>query len=221
MYFLERAVYRDREHAGQALAEELRGRVRPGAVVLAVPNGGVAVAAPVAKALEASLGLLVVRKIQIPGNTEAGFGAVAADGSTVLDEDFARRLGLSSRQVAAQREKALTSVRERLAGYGDWAELPSLTDREVVLVDDGLASGATMEAAVAIVRQHNPRRVILAAPTASARAVERLSPLVDELVAPHVGRGRVFAVAAAYQRWYDVSDAEVRGLLAGLEGDHG
>jgi putative phosphoribosyl transferase len=213
MDYQEQAVYRDRQHAGELLAAELSGRVGPGAVVLAVPNGGVAVAAPVARALGASLGLLVVRKIQIPGNPEAGFGAVAADGSTVLDQNMADRLGLSERQVAAQRAKALASVRERVAGYGEWAELPPLAGREVVLVDDGLASGATMEAAVAIVKAQRPRRVILAAPTASSRAVARLVPLVDELVAPHVGRGPVFAVAAAYQRWYDVEDAEVRGHL--------
>lgn len=214
--FFGRARYRDREEAGRVLARELAGRVGPGAVVLAVPNGGVAVAAPVARALGATLGLLVVRKIQIPGTTEAGFGAVAADGSTVLDQGLVDRLGLGPRQVAAQREKALASVRERLAGYGDWASLPPLAGREVVLVDDGLASGATMEAAVAIVRSLGPGRVVLAAPTASSRAVRRLTPLVDELVAPHLGRGPVFAVAEAYERWYDVDDAEVRELLAQL-----
>lgn len=215
MTFRDSAIYRDREQAGQVLAAELSGRVGPGAVVLAVPNGGVAVAAPVAQALGATLGLLVVRKIQIPGNPEAGFGAVAADGSTVLDQNLAHRLGLRPHEVAAQRDQALASVRARVAGYGSWARLPALAGREVVLVDDGLASGATMEAALAIVRAQKPRRVILAAPTASSRATARLRPLVDELVAPHVGRGPVFAVAEAYQHWYDVDDAEVRRLLAG------
>jgi len=209
--------YRDREQAGEVLARELEGRVGAEAVVLAVPNGGVAVAVPVARVLGARLGLLVVRKIQIPGNTEAGFGAVAGDGSTVMDQDLLRRLRLTPGQVETQRQKALASVRRRLERYGPWAAPPELAGREVVLVDDGLASGSTMAAAVALVRASEPARVIVAAPTASSRAVKRLSPLADLLVAPHVGRGPVFAVASAYERWHDLSDDQVRELLAGLQ----
>ncbi|RJX28732.1 MAG: phosphoribosyltransferase [Desulfarculus sp.] len=211
--------YRDRAEAGQALAELLLGRAGRDNLVLAVPNGGVAVAAPIAQALAAPLRLLVVRKIQFPHNTEAGFGAVAADGSAVVDRALTQHLGLSPAVVQAQTQAALASVQARLAVYGPWARLPRLAGRELILVDDGLASGSTMEAAIAIVRAQGPARVTVAAPTASARAAARLSPLADELVVPHVGRGPVFAVASAYARWYDVGDAEVLAMLERLNPD--
>jgi predicted phosphoribosyltransferase len=210
----EAPQYQDRAEAGRVLAGLLLHYKQADPVVLAVPNGGVAVAGPVAEALGAPLHLLVVRKIQIPGNTEAGFGAVSADGTAVIDERMVRGLGLSPRQVEAQRAEALKSVHDRLARYGGAATPPSLKDRTVIIVDDGLASGATMEAAAAIVRKSNPAALAIAAPTGSERAVLRLGPLADELVCPHVGRGPVFAVANAYRKWYDVEDAEVLALLA-------
>ncbi|MEW5912307.1 MAG: phosphoribosyltransferase family protein [Thermodesulfobacteriota bacterium] len=211
--------YRDRAEAGRELAGLLGARAGRDNLVLAVPNGGVAVAAPIAQALAAPLRLLVVRKIQFPHNTEAGFGAVAADGSAVIDRALAQQLGLSPAVVQAQTQAALASVQARLAVYGPWARLPRLAGRELILVDDGLASGSTMEAAIAIVRAQGPARVTVAAPTASARAAARLAPLADEMVTPHVGRGPMFAVAEAYARWYDVSDAEVLALLERLNPD--
>lgn len=211
--------YRDRRQAGEVLAGLLADRAGRDNLVLAVPNGGVAVAAPIARRLAAPLRLLVVRKIQFPQNTEAGFGAVAADGSAVVDRALADRLGLGPQVIQAQTQAALASVQRRLAVYGDWARLPRLAGRELILVDDGLASGSTMQAGLAIVRAQSPARVTVAAPTASARAAARLGPLADELVVPQVGRGPVFAVAAAYARWYDVDDAEVLALLERLNPD--
>ncbi|MCB2187470.1 MAG: phosphoribosyltransferase [Deltaproteobacteria bacterium] len=184
--------------------------------MLAVPNGGVAVAEPLARQLGAVLKLLVVRKIQIPGNPEAGFGAVGAGGGRVLDQGLLAILGLSPAQVEAQSAKARESVRRRLAEYGEWARLPPLTGRTLLLVDDGLASGSTMAAAVELVRAEKPARVVVAAPTASARAVSRLKPLVDQLLTPHVEEGPSFAVASAYENWYDVSREEVSAILTSL-----
>jgi putative phosphoribosyl transferase len=207
------AVYRDRDDAGRRLAAALAAYAEPGTVVLAIPNGGVAVAGPVARALGCPLHLMVVRKILFPHTTEAGFGAVSADGTTVIDQTLAERAGLSAAQIETQRQGALKSVTARLARYGARAEPPPLAGRTVILVDDGLASGSTMEAAVRIARSQGPGRIVVAAPTASARAVDRLEPLVDDLVCPHVGTGPIFAVAEAYGRWYDVSEDEVERLL--------
>lgn len=211
---MRQAIYRNREEAGRVLARELEDRAGPETVVLAIPNGGVAVAAPVAERLKAPLYLMVVRKIQIPGNTEAGFGAVSADGTSVLDKDLIGRLGLDEAVVEFQRQRALASVKDRLKRYGEEADLPELAGKTVVLVDDGLASGATMETAVRIVKKMQARRAVVAVPTASARAFDRLSRLADELVCPHVGCGPVFAVADAYRNWYDVSDGEVLEVLS-------
>ncbi len=209
------AAYRDRDEAGRILAAALEAYAGQKTLVLAIPNGGVAVAVPIARALNCPLHLMVVRKILFPHTTEAGFGAVGGDGTTIVDQALADRMGLTADQIETQHQQALTSVQARLARYGAKARPPSLEGRTVILVDDGLASGSTMEAAVRIARSHGPRRIVAAAPTGSARAVSRLRPLVDDLVCPHVGAGPVFAVAGAYARWYDVSDDEVEKLLEG------
>jgi predicted phosphoribosyltransferase len=210
------AKYRDRKEAGDILASRLEGTAKADSFVLTIPNGGVAVGVPIAKSLRCALRLLVVRKIQIPWNTEAGFGAVAADGTTVIDSKLLTHLGLSQSEIEEQKRKALMSIQNRLDRFGSWAIVPQLTGKTAILVDDGLASGSTMEAAVGIVRAREAGRVVLAVPTASMRAYRRLEPLVDELICPDVSRLSVFAVADAYENWYDVSEEEVISLLGSL-----
>ena len=185
----------------------------PGAVILAIPNGGVAVALPIAQEFELPLFLLIVRKIQIPWNTEAGFGAVGSDGSVLLNDPLVRRLGLTETQVRVQTEKALDSVRERVRTYGPDAVPPDLKGRTVILVDDGLASGMTMHTAVRLVARQQPGKTIVAVPTSSRSAYHRVEPLTDELISPHIGTLPIFAVAEAYETWKDLSDEETRNLL--------
>jgi putative phosphoribosyl transferase len=183
------ALYEDRAAAGRVLAGRLVDQAIQAPIVLAIPNGGIAVGVPISQALCCELRLLVVRKIQIPGSTEAGFGAVAADGTTVLDRALMANLRLDDRQVEAQKERALHSISRRLQHFGSWARLPDLKGMTPIVVDDGLATGSTMEAAVLILRMHEPRRVVAGTP--------------------------VFAVADAYRHWYDLSDDEVLQLLEG------
>jgi putative phosphoribosyl transferase len=209
--------YRDRDEAGSVLASRLVGR-KGGCVVLAIPNGGVAVGVPVARSLGCPLRLLVVRKMQIPGMTEAGFGAVSADGTMVLDERVLAGLDLEQPEIEAQKERALQSVRRRVDSFGSWARFPALEGKTAILVDDGLATGSTMEAGIRIVRAHRPQAVVVAVPTSSRRAYLRLEPLVEELVCPHVSRTPIFAVADAYEDWYDLTDEEVLQLLESLSG---
>ena len=206
-------IYTDRAEAGRSLARHLVHLKGRDALILAVPNGGVAVAAPLARALGAPLRLMVVRKVQIPGNSEAGFGAVGASGAVVLDHALLDRLRLTPEQLQAQIEQARHSVTERRTAYGPWTTLPPLAGRTVILVDDGLASGSTMEAAVRLVKATGAAHVVAAAPTCSQRACRRLEPLVDELICPNLRKGPVFAVADAYRNWYDVDTAEVMELL--------
>lgn len=210
-------AYTDRRHAGQVLARELGLLDIKNAVILAIPNGGVEVALPVAEALRAPLCLLLVRKIQIPGNTEAGFGAVGHEGTVVHNQALMRRLGLESAQIKAQEAQALASLEKRAKTYGKWSEMPDLTDKWTVLVDDGIASGTTMEAAVRIVRKHRPKGVVASAPTASQRAFESLGALADRIVVPQVRGGSFFAVADAYARWHDVETNQVLDLLQAHE----
>lgn len=208
--------YRDREEAGEVLASRLAVQKGQEQVVLAIPNGGVAVAVPMARSLRCDLHLLVVRKIQIPGMTEAGFGAVAANGTTVLDQKLLAHLGLGQEEIEAQTDKALQSIRARLSRFGRLTDLPQVEGKTAILVDDGLATGSTMEAGVTIARALRPQKVVVAVPTSSRRAYLRLKPLVEEIICPDVARGPIFAVADAYQRWYDLTDDEVLLLLESL-----
>jgi len=213
---MEEAPFQDRAHAGAVLAERLAPLLDPGTVILAVPNGGAAVAAPIAQRFGLPLYLLIVRKIQLPWNTEAGFGAVGTDESVILNEELVRELNLTETQIRTQTEKALRSVRERLSRYGAAGSWPDPTDRTLLLVDDGLASGVTMESAVRLASRRKPARILVAAPTASRTAYHRIRPLVDQLVCPHVAGGPIFAVADAYREWKDLEDAEVIQILQSL-----
>jgi predicted phosphoribosyltransferase len=219
--YWEGPKYADREEAGMVLAEKLEdyGKARP--IVLAIPNGGVSVGLPVARGLNCLIRLMIVRKLQIPNNPEAGFGSVASDGSLLLNEALVQRLGLTEETIAAQKAKALRSIQARLGRYGDLTTFPNLKGRTVILIDDGLASGLTMAAAVVVVKRHKPAEVVVAVPTSSMSAFRRLSPLVDRVVCPNVSRLPVFAVADAYKVWRDLNDAEVIGLLEDIRSRSG
>jgi predicted phosphoribosyltransferase len=206
-------VFSDRDHAGRELAALVREHGLPAAHVLAVPAGGVPVAAAIARELGASLDVAVVSKITLPWNTEAGYGAVAFDGSTLLNDALIVECGLTPRQVeqgiVATRQKVQRRAARLRAGRGPL----SLTGRAVLLVDDGLASGFTMRAAVAAVRSAGAARVIVAVPTGHARAVDRLREVADVVVCANVRGGVTYAVADAYQRWSDVPEVEAELVL--------
>jgi len=206
-------VFRDRRDAGRALAELLDGRVGADAWLLAIPAGGVPVAAALSEALALALGVAVVSKVTLPWNTEVGYGAVAFDGSADLNRVLIRDLGLDEDTVragvAATREKVARRIRAFRA-------LPDLAGAEIVLVDDGLASGFTMRVAVAAVRGAGAARIAVAVPTGSSRAVEDLASQVDDVFCANVRGGASFAVADAYEQWRDVPEAEAVELMRSL-----
>jgi len=206
-------VFRDRRHAGEVLAGMLRDALPAGARILAIPAGGVPVAASLARALSLPLDVAVVSKITPSWNSEVGYGAVAFDGRVRVDAAARVRLGVGEREAERDAERAAAKVRRRVgllrAGQG-----PLLAPGDtVVLVDDGLASGLTMETAVQAVRDAGAGRVIVAVPTGSAAAVERLAAAADEVACANVRGGRVFAVADAYERWSDVEEGSLPELL--------
>ena len=209
--------YRDRQEAGKVLASKLLDYQNKDLIVLAIPNGGVPVTAVIAEELGAELYLIIVRKLQIPDNPEAGFGAMAPDGSLLLNKGLIENLGLTEADILKQKEKALKSIRSRQAYFGKRAEPPNLNNRMVVIVDDGLASGFTMEAAVKSAKSQGAERIIIAVPTSSMSAYRRLESQVDKIICPDLSRLRVFAVADAYQNWYDLDEEEVLDLLEQLE----
>jgi predicted phosphoribosyltransferase len=208
-------VFRDRNHAGEVLASMLRDALPAGARILAIPAGGVPVAATLARALSLPLDVAVVSKITPSWNTEVGYGAVAFDGRVRVDAGARARLRVGEREAERDAQRAVAKVRRRVealrAGRG-----PLLVPGDtVVLVDDGLASGLTMETAVESVREAGAGRVVVAVPTGSADAVERLAAAADEVFCANVRGGPVFAVADAYESWSDVEEGSLPGLLRG------
>ena len=202
--------FRDRSHAGQVLARLLEHlRERPGLQVLALPRGGVAVGFEVAHALQAPLDVFVVRKLGYPGHEEYAMGAIATGGVQVLNPDTASMAPEVVAAVAA-RERIELERRERL--YRGEHRLPDLRGRKVVVVDDGLATGSTMRAAVQAIRQQQPAHICVAVPVGACETVERLRADADEVICaatPAAFR----AVGLAYDDFPQASDAEVRTLL--------
>lgn len=207
-------VFRDRSDAGRALAKMLRAyKGRDDVVVLGLPRGGVVVAAEVARALEVPLDVLVVRKLGVPGHEEFAMGALASGGVQLLDAATIRTLGISGPQVAGviHRETLELSRRER-AYRSDREPLP-VEDRTCILVDDGLATGASMRAAVMALRALRPARIIAAAPIAAADACASVRAVADECVCALVP-AYLYGLGYWYERFEQTTDEEVRELLA-------
>lgn len=206
-------VFRDRADAGAQLAALLRDRPLADAVVCAVPAGGVPVAVPLARELGLALELAVVSKITLPWNTEVGYGAVAFDGSVLLNERIIELMGLSPEVVQQGIERTREKVAHRVAELCGEQPAPAVAGRTAIVVDDGLASGFTLRAAIAALRRVGAVRIIVAVPTAHDLAALALAHEVDEVVCPNLRGGPSFAVADAYRRWTDVSDDELHALL--------
>lgn len=207
-------VFRDRAHAGEVLAAMLEAFRGGDAIVLAIPAGGVPVAAPIARRLALELDLAVVSKALLPWTTEAGFGAVAFDGGVWIDEDAARAFGLTREEIEAAVGAAREKVARRLARLRGGRPLPELAGRTAIVVDDGIAAGSTMRAAIAALRRLGAGRVVVAAPTALDRTARDIAALADEAFVANLRRGTRFAVADAYEAWHDVSEDEAARLLA-------
>jgi len=209
-------VFTDRAEAGHRLAEKLldyRGReVR----LFAVPAGGAPVAAEIAKKLQVPLELVVVRKIPLPWTTEAGFGALNPAGEALYNQELLERFPLSPEEIATQVQKTLDILRKREARLRGGQPYPLLNGRTVIIVDDGLASGYTMRAAIQFLKSKGAGPLIVAVPTGSARTVRELLPLVEELYCLNVRTGFSFAVAAAYENWYDLTEDEVLEIVRSL-----
>jgi len=207
-------IFEDRTDAGRHLAATLSPlETIADAVVCAIPAGGVPPGLEVARALQAPLRMAVVRKVQIPWNPEAGFGAVTWDGRVFLNRALMTGLNLSEAEVNAAVAKARKNVEERMEKFSGSRQGPGLEGRTAVLIDDGLATGYTMLAAVEAARAESPRQVVVAVPTGSLHAVNFIARRADLVVCLNIRTSRTFAVAEAYERWHDISDQEVQELL--------
>lgn len=214
------ARFRDRVEAGRHLAEVLKPYAgRPNLLVLALPRGGVPVAYEVARALHAPLDVLLVRKLGVPGHEELAMGAIASGGVRIVSEDVIAMLGIPDRviaTVAAAEEKELER-RERL--YRDGRPPLDVRGRVVILVDDGLATGATMRAAAAALRTQHPEWLVVAVPVAPPETCEALRAEADDVVCA-LSPEPFVAVGAWYDDFAQISDDEVRALLRRATEEH-
>jgi putative phosphoribosyl transferase len=208
-------TFADRRAAGMELAEHLgKYKGRRDIVVLALPRGGVPVAYEVARALGAPLDVFLVRKLGVPGHEELAMGAIASGGVRVLNADVLRWYGIPMEAVESVVQKEHTELdRRELAYRQGWAPL-ALKDQVVVLVDDGLATGSSMKAAVEAVRAHGPARIVVAVPVGAADTCRELAALADEVICAR-SREDFRAVGVWYQDFSQTSDEEVRELLHG------
>ena len=205
--------FRNRVEAGQQLAKKLAKYAnRPDVLVLALPRGGVPVGYEVAQALKAPLDVFVVRKLGVPGHEELAMGAIASGGVRVLNGSVVDSLGILDETIDAVATRELRELERRERAYRDDRPAPDMQGRTVILVDDGIATGSTMRAAVGALRQLEATRIVVATPTAALSTVREMRPDVDELVA--VMTPADFAgVGQWYEDFSQTTDGEVRELL--------
>lgn len=201
-------TFKDRKDAGIKLSEKLLKYKNKNAVVLAIPRGGTEVGYEVAKKLNAEFSLIIVRKLPFPNDPEAGFGAVAEDGTLFLFDDVVLDEGTINEVIEQQKKEA----QRRVSVFRNNKALPNIKNKTVIIVDDGIAMGSTMIAAIRMCRKLGAKKIVAAAPVSGRDSLELVEKEADETVVillPPV----FYAVAQVYKEWHDVTDKEVIAIM--------
>ena len=204
-------MFLDRTDAGIQLAERLSKFKNQKVLILAIPRGGVEVGFVVAQKLQADFSILVSRKLPFPDNPESGFGAIAEDGSLFIFREYSYWLNKDRIHQIVEEQK--TVIRDRIAVLRKNRKLPEIKDRIVILVDDGLAMGSTMMAAIRLCKNRNPEKIIVAVPVSGKSTADMIAEEVDELVVLEMP-DKFRAVAEVYLNWYDLTDEDVLKILS-------
>jgi predicted phosphoribosyltransferase len=203
-------MFKDRKDAGEKLARALKKYKGKGALVLAIPKGGVEVGYEVAKYLDAEFSFIISRKLPFPGNPEFGFGAISEDGSTFIISGYEEQLPKELIKDIIRKQEL--EIKRRISVLRDGKALPEIKDRTMILVDDGIAMGSTMLASIYLCKNKKAKKIIAASPVSGENIEKELAHLVDEVII--LEKPAFFsAVAQAYENWHDVSDAEAVSVL--------
>lgn len=206
-------VFEDRTNAGDVLGAHLKKyENRKDVIILAIPAGGVPVAIQISKKLNVIWDLILTRKLHVPWNKEAGFGAVSWEGTTILNKPLVNSLGLTREEINSVVENEKKIIQNRLKKFRGNKPFPDLTNKIVVAVDDGLASGFSMLVTVKALNL-KVKKMVVAIPTAPVRAIKLISSYTDEIFCPNIRSGPFFAVAEAYKVWFDLTDNDILKLL--------
>jgi predicted phosphoribosyltransferase len=203
-------MFKNRKDAGEKLAQALEKYRTENPIILAIPRGGVEVGLQVAAKLNADFSLIIARKLPFPDNPEAGFGAIAENGSTFIFENA--YYWLAGETIEEIKQQQIAEIERRIQALRKGDPLPDISGRTVILIDDGIAMGSTMRAAIELCKNKKAGKIVVAVPVAGREVAEKLQEKVDELVVLEIP-AYFRAVAQAYERWYDVSDEEVLDLL--------
>jgi putative phosphoribosyl transferase len=203
-------MFKNRKDAGEKLAQALEKYRKENPVILAIPRGGVEVGLQVAAKLNADFSLIIARKLPFPDNPEAGFGAIAENGSTFIFENA--YYWLAGETIEEIKQQQIAEIERRIQALRKGDPLPDISGRTVIIIDDGIAMGSTMRAAIELCKNKKAGKIVVAVPVAGREVAEKLQEKVDELVVLEIP-AYFRAVAQAYERWYDVSDEEVLDLL--------
>ena len=217
--------YESRYKAGEILAHYLKNYYsievnNLNSIIFAIPNGGVSVAEGFCNTLDISYLLVIVRKIKIPYNPEAGFGAIATDGTILLNKQLLSSIKLDSKAIEKSIEITKAEIRDRMDFYNISKKQEKLYNinipgKNVFIMDDGLASGFTMQAGIKMIQKYRPKNLFIIIPTAPFHTIENIEKdlNINEVICPNVRKTNWFAVADAYEHWYDVQDSEVLNII--------
>lgn len=208
-------MFKDRKDAGRRLMKEIVRFKDENPLILAIPRGGIIIAQEMIKELGLDWDLIIPRKIGAPYNKEVAIGAVSYDGSYFADKEYVDMLGISERYIEAEAVVQLEEIKRRMKEYKGNDDSPDVKDRTVIIVDDGIATGFTILAAIKSVKKQGARKVIIAAPVAPADTVEKLSGEVDEVICPEVPE-EFYAVGIHYENFGEVTDEEVAEIIKDL-----
>lgn len=205
-------MYKNRQDAGKLLVKEIKKLNLKNPLVLAIPRGGVVVAKEIAEELNAPLDLVTSRKIGLPTNPELAIGAVTQDGNILLNQLLIDRFDISNQEVVEEAEIIFIEIKRRLTTYRGSSNIPPIEGRSIILVDDGIATGFTVQASITFIKSYNPREIVLAVPVAARDIIESFAKELDKVICPLVPED-FYAVGQFFEDFSQVTDEEVINIM--------